>query len=226
MSISSTKDNVFSLQRSSSLNNINEHVYSLQRNTFASEDNARIFILQKDDALNSINERLFLLSRPSDVDVEISIDTRRNFHWRYENPGYKEKLITVTNGSCELSSEKSKTGVGFWNNSWMKAFDVRPTREFWARFDLYILSNSSFRIVDSTEWRNKTGFIVNTNAPFTSNAKGTSIVLNSEKEFPGIDAGFHQILVHFKSSVTNGIIQLWCDNEKTPLCERTGNVNN
>lgn len=210
MSISSIKDNVFLLKRNTSIIENKTHVFSLRRNK----------------NLKYANDKFFAVNRLLNIDAEISVDTERIFHWRYENPGYKEKLITITNGSCELDSEKSKTGWGFWNKSWMKTFDVRPTREFWARFDLYILSNSSFRIVDSTEWRNKTGFIVNTNAPFTSNARGTSIVLNNEKEFPGIDAGFHQILVHFKSSVTNGIIQLWCDNEKTPLCERTGNVNN
>lgn len=210
MSISSIKDNVFLLQRSTTIIENKTHVFSLRRNK----------------RLGYANDKIFAVNRLLNIDVELSIDTERNFHWRYENPGFKEKLITTTNGSLELDATRSKTGWGFWNKSWMKAFDVRPTKEFWARFDLYILSNSSFRIVDSTEWRNKTGFIVNTNAPFTSNAKCVSIISNNEKQFPGIDAGFHQFLVHFKSSSTDGIIQLWCDNEDTPMCERIGNVNN
>lgn len=208
MSISSIKDNVFLLQRSTTIIENKAHVFSLRRSK----------------RLEYANDKIFAVNRLLNVDVEVSVDTRRNFHWRYENPGYKEKLISIINGSCELDIEKSKTGWGFWNKSWMKVFDVQPTKEFWARFDVYLLAGSSFRVVNSTEWNKKVGFIINTHASGTSNAKSEAITLNNSMQFPGVNAGFHRILVHFKSGITDGIIQLWCDDEDTPMCERVGNV--
>lgn len=221
MSISSTKDSVLSLQRSTAMNSVNEHIFSLQQKTTVTEDNAHIFLLQKDDSLNSINERLFLLSRPSGIDVELSIDTRRDFHWRYENPGYKEMLI-VPAFDYQLDSTKSKTGYGFWNRYWRKAFDIRPTHELWIRFDAYLSPGSSLRVIneiDRSSWRDRDGFYINVNS-----TGGRSVVSGSEAAFPAMNAGFHSFLAHFKSGITDGIIQLWCDDEESPLSERTGNV--
>lgn len=227
MSISSTKDNVFSLQRSTSLNNVNEHIYSLQRSTTMSEDNAHIFILQKDDTLNSINERLFLLSRPSDIDVELSIDTERSFHWRYENPGFKEKLTTF-GGSCKLDKEKSKTGWGFWNKHHESMFDIRTTDNLWARFDIYISPGKSIYVYnnyDDSKWHYRNGFRIGASSPNSSNITGTSWLQGSDIVFPNIISGFHSVLIHLKSGKSDGIAQLWIDSKENQLCDRIGNIN-
>lgn len=205
MSISSIKDNVFLLKRNTSIIENKTHVFSLRRNK----------------RLGYANDKIFAVNRLINIDVELSLDTERIFHWRYENPGYKEKLI-VPAFDYQLDSTKSKTGYGFWNRYWRKAFDIRPTRELWVRFDAYLSPNSSLRVIneiDRSSWRERDGFYINVNS-----TGGHSVVSGNETTFPATNAGFHSFLAHFKSGITDGIIQLWCDDEESPLSERTGNV--
>lgn len=189
MSISSIKDNVFLLKRNTTIIENKTHVFSLRRNK----------------NLKYTSDKFFAVNRLLNIDAEISVDTERIFHWRYENPGYKEKLI-VPAIDYQLDSTKSKTGYGFWNRYWRKAFDIRPTRELWVRFDAYLSPNSSLRVIneiDRSNWSERDGFYINVNS-----TGGRSVVSGNEATFPAINAGFHSFLAHFKSGITDGIIQL------------------
>lgn len=228
MSLSLEKDNAFFLQQSTSLNNNNEHLFSIYHSMSISENNDRIFTIHRHDSVDSEDERLYIISRPTNIIVEVSVDTDRRSIWRYENPGYKEKLITF-GGSCELDETKSKTGWGFWNRHLESMFDIKPTNELWAKFDIYISPNKTVYVYNNTsqsnDYRTRSGFRIKSYSSSNSNIEGASFLNGDEKSLPGISFGFHSILVHLKSGKENGIIQLWVDNKETQLCNRIGNVN-
>lgn len=149
--------------------------------------------------------------------------------WRYEDPG-DGRLLSVdkTVARCNFAS---RTGVAFFQTQRIPCFNIpelESAKEVWIKFDAYLYHPSDsksavIRCYDETS--GQTGLAINPYRYVGSNCvnvwvNGTCIRSESRTFF-----GFHSIKIHLVSDATNGLMEVFLDNN-TPYLTYKGNVNN
>ena len=141
--------------------------------------------------------------------------------WRYENEGYSEKML-VASQEVTCDATKSNTGRAINNANRQKCFPIPSSKELWIKFDAYIVNGGSLRVysgdshgVDGVRLWHKAA------------TDKTAIWLNdTNKDQDGIVIdGLQRYVLHIKSDATNGLVELYIDNDSKPACSYAGNVN-
>jgi|GEM_PF-5724068 len=154
----------------------------------------------------------------SDTDREIA------YKFRYDNPGYKERLIFPGHNIQPKDQTQSKTGYAFWinNNSneekYAGIFPIPTAREYWFRFDVYSTAGTSNR------WRAYNGYYYKTNSTGSRvdgiTRNGDNILTfahdNQVHEDKLTWAGLHQVCLHMIAGKANkgSLIEYWYDGVK------------
>lgn len=141
--------------------------------------------------------------------------------WRYENEGYPGKMLVAANGiTCDAT--KSNTGRAISNDNKRKCFPIQNEKELWIKFDAYIVNGGSIRAY-SDDAHNSNGVRI----WHKSCAYKTAIWQNgTEHSQDGIVIdGLQRYILHMKSDATNGLIELYIDDDSKPACSFTGNIN-
>ena len=141
--------------------------------------------------------------------------------WRYENEGYLEKMLV---GSREVTCDttKSNTGRAINNTNKQKCFPIPGSKELWIKFDAYIVNGGSLRV-----YSNDSHGVNGVRLWHKAATNKTAIWLNNtNKDQDGIVIdGLQRYVLHIKSDATNGLVELYIDNDSKPACSFTGNVN-
>ena len=141
--------------------------------------------------------------------------------WRYENEGYSEKML-VAPREVTCDTTKSNTGRAINNTNRQKCFPIPGSKELWIKFDAYIVNGGSLRVY-SDDSHGVNGVRLWHKAATDK----TAIWLNdTNKDQDGIVIdGLQRYVLHIKSDATNGLIELYIDNDSKPACSYAGNVN-
>lgn len=161
-----------------------------------------------------------------ELPLELNFDVKRKVHnsatfFRYLNAGTAETLLTTGTTLTNLPESKSKTGMAFYQEHDEKCFDIPAASEVWIKFDMYHYSGTSRFWAGSIDNDRFTGVMSwqTTEVDFWERDELLS-------EFLDVMQGntLQTWLLHMKSGVADGLLELWCDGSK--VGEHAGNVNN
>ena len=140
--------------------------------------------------------------------------------WRYYNVGNTDTLIVSGTTLTDEPESTSVTGTAFYQTAQAACFPIPATREVWMKFDLYHRSTSRFW-AGNRNANGYTGIISWQTSEIDFWERDNKLLI-----FPDVMKTYTRQtwLLHMKSGVTDGILELWCDENK--VGEYTGNVNN
>lgn len=164
----------------------------------------------------------------ADTDREIKIP------FRYDNPGYKERLIFPAHNIQPKDQTQSKTGYAFYigndHSSEEKEtgiFPIPATNEFWFRFDVYSTEGTSNRWRAYNGYYYKKGIAGSTGSYGNTGSRVDGITRNEDNiltfaydkqvhEDKLTWAGLHQVCLHMIAGKANkgALIEYWYDGAK------------
>lgn len=141
--------------------------------------------------------------------------------WRYYNEGNTETLIISGTTVTDLPESMSVTGTAFYQAVQAACFPISATSEVWMKFDLYHTDGTGRFWAGNRNANGYTGIISWQTAEIDFWERDNKLLI-----FSNVMKGnaLQTWLLHMKSGVTNGILELWCDGNK--IGEYIGNINN
>ena len=129
-------------------------------------------------------------------------------------------LVASQEVTCDTT--KSNTGRAINNANKQKCFPIPGSKELWIKFDAYIVNGGSLRVYSEDSHG-----VYGVRLWHKAATDKTVIWLNdTKKDQDGIVIdGLQRYVLHIKSDATNGLVELYIDNDSKPACSFTGNVN-
>ena len=189
-----------------------------------------------DSRINASVPTTFVTARNMDKelgDFEYHTDTMRTVGlWRYEDPG-DGRLIPAdkTVVRCNFAS---RTGVAFIKKGTENGIDIpelATAYEAWVQFDVYAYGHyndnkwSSIACYFKSNGNKSSGIQIFNAESSTSDTIRIWSNDTKQKYFTDTFCGLHTVKMHIKSSTTNGLIELYIDNDVSPYASYSGNVN-